>query len=89
MVKLLHVTPQTGYKLHLEYDDGAVGDVDVSELIGKGVFQALTDTAVFESVTVGEHGEIRWTDDLELCPDSLYLQMTGKSAEDLFQVTKG
>lgn len=84
MVKLLNVMPHAGYKLHLEYDDGTVGDVDVSELIGKGVFQALGDIAVFETVTVGEHGEVRWTDDLELCPDSLYLQMTGKSAEDLF-----
>ena len=84
MIKLLHVTPQTGYKLHLEFADGTIGEVDVSDLIGKGVFKALTDTALFESVTVGEHGEVRWTDDLELCADALYLQMTGKSVEDLF-----
>lgn len=84
MVKLLHVAPRTAYKLHLEFDDGTVGDVDVSDLIGKGVFKALTQTAAFESVTVGEHGEVRWTDDLELCSDALYLQMTGKSVEDLF-----
>ena len=84
MVKVLHVTPQTGYKLHLEFDDGTIGEVDVSDLIGKGVFKTLTDTAVFESVTVGEHGEVRWTGDLELCADALYLQMTGKSVEDLF-----
>lgn len=84
MVKLLHVVPQAGYKLRLEYDDGTIGDVDVSAWIGKGVFQALTDTEVFESVTVGEHGEVRWNDELELCADSLYLQMTGKSVEDLF-----
>jgi hypothetical protein len=38
MVKLLHVVPQAGYKLRLEYDDGTIGDVDVSALIGKGVF---------------------------------------------------
>jgi len=84
MVKLLRVVPQAGYKLRLEYDDGTIGDVDVSAWIGKGVFQALTDTEVFESVTVGEHGEVRWNDELELCADSLYLQMTGKSVEDLF-----
>lgn len=84
MVKLLQVTPLTGYRLHLEYDDGTTGDVDVSDLIGKGVFKALTETGVFESVAVGEHGEVRWKDDLELCADSLYLQMTGKSVEDLF-----
>jgi len=84
MVKLLHVTPQTGFKLHLKYDDGTTGHVDVSNLIGKGVFKALTNSAVFESVTVGKHGEVRWNDDLELCADSLYLQITAKSVEDLF-----
>jgi hypothetical protein len=84
MVKLINATPQAGYKLHLEYDDGVVGDVDLSDLIGKGVFTALSDAAVFEAVTIGEHGELHWTDDLELCADALYLQITGKSAEDLF-----
>jgi hypothetical protein len=84
MVKLVNVTPQAGFKLHLEYDDGTSGEVDLSHLIGKGVFRALGDTAVFERVMVGEHGEVRWTDDLELCADALYLQMTGKSAADIF-----
>lgn len=84
MVKLIHVTPQAGYKLHLEYDDGTIGNIDVSELIGKGVFMSLRDASMFESVTVGEHGEVRWSDDLELCADALYLQLTGKSAEELF-----
>ncbi|MCA9263131.1 MAG: DUF2442 domain-containing protein [Planctomycetales bacterium] len=84
MVKLLHVLAQEGYRLHLEYDDGMIGDVDVSHLIGKGVFKALADAAVFESVGVGEHGEVRWTDDLELCADALYLQLTGKPVEELF-----
>jgi len=84
MVKLINVTPQPGYKLHLEYDDGVTGAVDLSGLVGKGVFTAWRDVAAFEAVTVGEHGELRWTRDLELCSDALYLQITGKSAEDLF-----
>ena len=84
MVNLTNVTPGTGYRLHLEYDDGTVGDVDVSDLIGKGVFAALADAAVFDAVTIGEHGEVRWTDDLEICADALYLQLTGKPVEELF-----
>jgi len=84
MVKLTNVAARAGYKLHLEYDDGTIGEVEVSDLIGKGVFAALADVAAFEAVTIGEHGEVRWTDDLELCADALYLQMTGKSAEELF-----
>ena len=84
MVKLINAIPQAEYRLHLEYDDGATGDVDLSGLISKGVFAALSDAAVFETVTIGEHGELRWTDDLELCGDSLYLRITGKSAGELF-----
>ena len=48
------------------------------------MFAAWNDPAVFEAVTVGKHGEIRWTDELELCADALYLQITGKDAEELF-----
>lgn len=84
MVKLVKVTPHAGFEIHLEYDDGTSGKVDLSHLIGRGVFKALRETAVFDRVTVGEHGEVRWSDNLELCADSLYLQITGKPAEDLF-----
>jgi len=84
MVRLTNVKPLAGYKLHLEYDDGTIGNVDVSELIGKGVFAGLADAAAFQAVTVGDHGEVRWSGDLELCADALYLELTGKSAEELF-----
>ncbi len=84
MVKLINVTPKAEYKLQLEYDDGVSGEADLSDLVGKGVFAAWGDATVFETVTIGKHGELRWTDDLELCGDALYLQITGKSAEELF-----
>jgi hypothetical protein len=84
MANLINVTPQAGYKLHLEYDDDVTGEADLSDLIGEGVFAAWKDAGVFEAVTVGKHGELHWTDDLELCADALYLQITGRSAGDLF-----
>ena len=84
MVKLINVTPRAGYKLHLEYDDGVIGEIDLSHLIGQGVFRAWRDAGLFEAVTIGKHGELHWSEDLELCADALYLQITGKSAEDLF-----
>ena len=84
MVKLNAVTARAGYKLYLEYDDGVKGEADLSHLAGKGVFVALNDPAVFEAVTVGTHGQIRWTENLEVCADAMYLKLTGKGAEDLF-----
>ena len=84
MVKLIDVTPRAGHKLYLKYDDGVAGEVDLTHLTGKGVFTAWNDPAVFEAVTIGAHGEIQWTADLELCADALYLEITGKSVDDLF-----
>lgn len=84
MVKLISVTPRAGYNLYLEYDDGVTGEADLSHLVGEGVFAAWTDLDVFEAVTVGKHGELRWTKDFELGADAMYLQITGKCAEDIF-----
>jgi hypothetical protein len=72
------------YRLHLEFDDGASGTVDLSEKVGKGVFAAWRDPFFFEQVAIGSAGELVWGDKIDLCPDALYLQVTGKKPEDLF-----
>ena len=84
MAKLRAVAARPGYKLYLVYDDGVEGEVELSHLAGKGVFVAWNDPAVFEAVTVGTHGEIRWTEGLDVCGDAVYLEITGSSVEDLF-----
>jgi hypothetical protein len=35
-------------------------------------------------VTLGQHGQLEWPGDLDLCPDALYLTLTGKRSEDVF-----
>lgn len=88
MLKPTNVNAEVGHKLYVEYDDGSAGEMDLSNLIGKGVFAALANPATSESVSVGPHGEIRWTDELELCPDAMYLQLTGKSPQGIFPSLK-
>lgn len=73
-----------GYRLELEFDDGISGTVDLSDLAGKGVFAEWRDRRVFERVRIGSSGELAWGDRIDLCPDSLYLRVTGKKPEDLF-----
>jgi hypothetical protein len=75
-----------GYRLSLTFDDGASGIVDLSHLAGKGVFARWLDRKQFEQVRIGSVGELVWGDDLDLCPDSLYLQVTGKKPEDIFPI---
>ena len=88
MVKLKTAIPRSEYKLFLVYDDGAAGDVDLSHLVGRGVFALWLDPAAFEAISIGAHSAIHWTDDVELCGDALYLQVTGMSVEQLFPILK-
>lgn len=84
MFEAEEVTPLPGYKLRIRYSDGVDGEVDLSHLVGKGVFRLWNDPSAFENVSIGSSGEIRWNDDVDICPDSLYMRITGKSPEELF-----
>ncbi len=57
---------------------------DLSNLVGKGVFKLWNDYSVFEKVYIGSHGEIAWSDKIDLCPDAIYLKITGKTPEQIF-----
>ena len=88
MFKPVHVKPLPDYKLHLRYEDGVEGEVDLSHLAGKGVFALWNNPGAFEKVSIGPSGAIRWNDEVDICPDALYLEITGKSPEDVFPSLK-
>lgn len=72
------------FQIYIEFADGVEGEVDLSDLAGKGVFEAWNDYSVFEQVRVSRHRSIEWDDEIELCPDALYMKLTGKTPEELF-----
>jgi len=84
LATLVEVTPLPGYKLRLRYDDGVTGEADLSYLAGKGVFGLWNDPGNFEKVTIGPHGELSWGDEIDVCADALYLDITGKRPEEVF-----
>ena len=65
-----------------------MGEIDLSHLVGHGVFKAWNERTCFENVRIAPAGGIAWDDDIELCPDALYLQLTGKSVEDVMPTTR-
>jgi hypothetical protein len=89
MRKVTAVEPLQGYSLSLTFDNGVSGTVDLSHLAGKGVFVVWLDRKQFERVRIGSAGELIWGEELDLCPDSLYLQVTGKTPEDIFPALRG
>ena len=84
MRKITEIKVLDGYCLELKFDDRVSGMVDLSDLAGKGVFVLWRDRRAFESVRIGTSGELTWGDQIDLCPDAMYLRATGKTAEDVF-----
>ena len=86
--RLVEVKARERFRIWLRYDDGTEGEVDLSDVAGRGVFEAWNDPAVFHSVRLGSHGAIEWTPNLDICPDAMYLRLTGKSPEEMFPALK-
>jgi hypothetical protein len=78
MRNVTHVEPREGFRVWLKFDDDVEGEVDLSELAGRGVFAAWCDRSLFESVSLGPDRGITWPGELDLCADRLYLDLTGK-----------
>lgn len=72
------------YRLWVEFSDGIAGEVDLSHLVGEGVFSYWEDEQAFGGFQIGEGRAITWTDQVDLCADSLYLKVADKSPGELF-----
>ena len=77
------VAPREGLRIWLRYADGVEGEVDLSDLAGKGIFTAWNDRHFFERVYISKWRSIAWSDEIELCPDALYMEITGKTPEGI------
>ena len=81
--KLLEVKVVKDYTLFLRFSDGTTGTADLEHLAGKGVFSKWTDPGFFRSVTIDpESNALAWGQEIDICPDTLYLQIKGISFED-------
>ena len=84
MYRITHAEVLEEYRLSLTFSDGVQGIVDLSSLVGSGVFALWNDYSEFRKVRIGDTGELVWSDQVDLCPDALYLQVTGKDPNDIF-----
>ena len=71
------------YIIWVEYSDGTSGKVDLSHLAGRGVFEFWNQIDNFNKVNIGkETGALEWNDEIDICPDSVYLDLKHKTFED-------
>lgn len=83
-MRITELSPSDGYKLFLRYEDGACGEVDLSSFAGRGVFAAWLEPGVFQQVILADAGHPEWPGEIDLCPDALYMRLTGKRPEEVF-----
>ena len=81
MNRIVEVRPLENYRIWLKFSDGTQGDVDLSDLAGRGVFAVWADRNVFRAVRVEEGGGIEWPGEIDLCPDAPYLRLAGKTTD--------
>jgi hypothetical protein len=84
MIRPVEVRALPKYKIWIKYSDGNQGEVDLSEFVGRGVFKLWEDYSFFQKISLGSSGEIMWNDQIDLCPDSIYMKLTGKTVVQLF-----
>ncbi len=83
MIRPIEVEAQEGDRIWLRYSDGTMGEVDLSDIAGRGVFEKWNEPGFFEKVYIASTGAIAWGDEIDLCPESLYIDLTGKSVEEV------
>lgn len=88
MLKPVAVRALSDFKLWIKFSDVVEGEVDLSHLAGKGIFSLWDDYYAFRKVRIGKSGEISWSNKIDICPDSMYLRITGKSPEQIFPILK-
>ena len=88
MLEPLEVKALANHRIWIRYADGSKGEVDVSHLAGHGVFTLWEDEERWKNVRVADDGAIRWSEEVELCPDATYMKLTGTAPEEIFPKLK-
>jgi hypothetical protein len=70
--RVTNVLPEENYTLHLWFKNGEEGILDMKPYLDKGIFRALRDMSMFNSVRPFI-GTIQWANEADLCPDTVYL----------------
>lgn len=78
MHRIVEVEARKGYRIWIRFEDEVSGEVDLSGLVGKGVFRRWKEEAEFRKVHIDpETGTVAWPGDIDLAPDALYRDLAG------------
>ena len=85
MIRPHRVEALPGYCIRVTYPDGVEGIIDLTADVGQGVFAPLLNEAFFRTVHIGDCGQIAWSEEVEICPDAAYQEITGQLSTEVRQ----
>jgi hypothetical protein len=90
MHDVVSVEPLADHRLHVRFDDGVEGTVEVAQMVQfSGVFEPLRNQAFFAQAKVHpELGTVYWPNDADLDSDVLYATVTGNPIPDYVPATR-
>lgn len=81
MHKIVEIKVLEGYKVWIQFEDGIQGTLDLSDLVGKGVFASWKDPEEFAKVFIDpETHTLAWPGGVDLAPDALYEDVAAQKA---------
>ena len=80
MKDVVEVKPLAGFHLHVRFEDGVEGKIDLKDLVPfEGVFAALRNPVRFAEVRVHRDlGILYWPNGADLDPHVIYAKISGK-----------
>lgn len=70
--KIVECKVLSDYRVWICFEDGLYGEVDLSHLVGIGIFELWKEIEFFEKVYIDPITcTLTWNKELDLCPDSL------------------
>jgi hypothetical protein len=77
---VVEVVPNDDYSLSVRFKDGTQGVVRLSQEQLTGVLEPLRNRTFFQKVFI-DHGAVAWPGEIELAPDAMYAEISGRHKE--------
>ncbi len=81
MYRIVEVKTIQHYRIWIRFADGLEGEIDLSDLVGRGVFAAWNDPVEFEKAYIDpDTHTVAWPGEIDLAPDALYADIFAHKA---------
>jgi hypothetical protein len=72
--RVKNVTANADFTLSIIFTNGEKGIFDVKQFFHLPVFRPIQNMSVFKKVTVGNGQTVCWGTDIDICPDTVYIE---------------